>query len=205
MKQRKSAFLRCACAVLGLILALLCCFGCARHVPEGGTIIVAEVRDGAEVPILGESLRSYFLNYNGTGSSVGRAGGGEEYMPVPVTLKWECEDALYYVVGVSLSKEISIDGGEDTATFVSLEKKVEVPDLFAGKTYYYKIFAVYGDKTVESVLYSFRTENFRRTIKIDGVSNTRDLGGFEIEGLNRDVVRILYGLEHKLKNPSEES
>lgn len=39
----------------------------------------------------------------------------------------------------------------------------------------------------------------------DRISFTRDLGGFEIEGLNRDVVRILYGLEHKLKNPSEES
>ena len=39
----------------------------------------------------------------------------------------------------------------------------------------------------------------------DRIRITRNLGGFEIEGPNRDVVRILYGLEHKLKTHSEES
>ncbi|MBO7503228.1 MAG: tyrosine-protein phosphatase [Clostridia bacterium] len=192
MRDRKRAAIKCVCVLLGAVFAILGCLGCARHVPEGGTLIQAEVRDGAEVPILGESLRSYFLNYNGPGSSAGRAGGGEEYKPVPVTLKWECEDALYYIVGVSLSKEIKIEGGEGVATFVSFEKRVEVPDLFAGKTYYYKIYAVYADRTVESVLYSFTTENFRRTIWIDGVSNTRDIGGFKAAGGKRVKQGIIY-------------
>ncbi|MBR7078875.1 MAG: hypothetical protein IKI41_09015 [Clostridia bacterium] len=134
MKDKKRTVIRCACVLLGSLIMILGCFGCApKHVPEGGTLIKAEVRDGAEVPILGEELRSYFLNYNGTGSSAGRAGGGEQYKPVPVTLKWDCEDALYYIVGVSLSKEIPIEGGEGVATFMSFEKSVEVPDLFAGK------------------------------------------------------------------------
>lgn len=38
----------------------------------------------------------------------------------------------------------------------------------------------------------------------DRITLTRNLGGFEIEGLNRDVVRILYGLEHTLKQNTEE-
>ena len=33
----------------------------------------------------------------------------------------------------------------------------------------------------------------------DRITLTRSLGGFEIEGLSRDVVRILYGLEQSLK------
>ena len=193
MKDKKRTVIRCACVLLGSLIMILGCFGCApKHVPEGGTLIKAEVRDGAEVPILGEELRSYFLNYNGTGSSAGRAGGGEQYKPVPVTLKWDCEDALYYIVGVSLSKEIPIEGGEGVATFMSFEKSVEVPDLFAGKTYYYKIYAVYDDRTVESVLYSFKTEDFRRTIWIDGVSNTRDLGGLKGTGGKRVRQGIIF-------------
>lgn len=38
----------------------------------------------------------------------------------------------------------------------------------------------------------------------DRITFTRDLGGFSIEGLNRDVVRILYALEYKLKHNTEE-
>lgn len=34
----------------------------------------------------------------------------------------------------------------------------------------------------------------------DRVTLTRDLGGFQVEGPNRDVVRVLNGLEYKLRN-----
>ena len=38
----------------------------------------------------------------------------------------------------------------------------------------------------------------------DRITLTRNIGGFDIEGPNRDVVRILYGLEHALKQHTEE-
>lgn len=35
----------------------------------------------------------------------------------------------------------------------------------------------------------------------DRVTLTRDLGGFYVEGLTKDIVRIINGLEYKFRNP----
>ena len=35
----------------------------------------------------------------------------------------------------------------------------------------------------------------------DRVTVTKTLGGFEVEGLARDIVRIVFALEYKLRDP----
>jgi len=35
----------------------------------------------------------------------------------------------------------------------------------------------------------------------DRITITKSLGGFEVEGLSRDIVRIVFALEYKLRDP----
>lgn len=56
------------------------------------------------------------------------------------------------------------------------EALIDLTDLYAGTHYYYQIKALYDDKTVISQRFDFKTVDFFRTIKIDGVLNARDLG-----------------------------
>ena len=39
----------------------------------------------------------------------------------------------------------------------------------------------------------------------DRITIEKTLGGFEVEGLTRDVTRIVYGLEYSLRDPSTEN
>ena len=65
----------------------------------------------------------------------------------------------------------------------------------------------YSLETEEGENMTFRINGFggrlARSFE-DRITLKRNLGGFEIEGLNRDVVRILYGLEHTLKQNKED-
>ena len=38
----------------------------------------------------------------------------------------------------------------------------------------------------------------------DRITMTRELGGFEVEGLTKEVVRIVGGLEYKFRAPDED-
>lgn len=38
----------------------------------------------------------------------------------------------------------------------------------------------------------------------DRITFTRTLGGFELEGLRKDTIRVIYGLENALRNSSDD-
>ena len=38
----------------------------------------------------------------------------------------------------------------------------------------------------------------------DRITFTRTLGGFELEGLRKDTIRVIYGLENALRNQSDD-
>ena len=38
----------------------------------------------------------------------------------------------------------------------------------------------------------------------DRITFTRTLGGFELEGLRKDTIRVIYGLENALRNTSDD-
>ena len=183
--------------VLALILAMtliIVTYGCnpAKKI-EKGAVINAAPSSGATVPILPEALRSFFVNYEGPETADPLITGLDMYQPVPVKISWTCEqEADYYIVGLSLKKDIEIAGSEDVQYFVTVDDYIEVYELFAGKTYYYKVFAVKGNDALASILFSFKTEDYMRTVYIDGVSNTRDLGGKVGAGGKRIKQGIIY-------------
>ena len=175
-----------------MIAALLS--GCKNNKPEKGELITASPAGGASVPILSEVIRSYYLEYEGPETADKFSNGRENYYPAPAVLTWECAKAAdYYIVGVSETKDIELEGSEGTQYFVTVQESMSVPDLFAGKKYYYRVFAVSGSEVLASVVFSFTTEDYRRTVIVDGVSNTRDLGGAK----TMDGKRIRQGIVYR--------
>ena len=69
----------------------------------------------------------------------------------------------------------------------------ELENLFANKQYFYQIKAHYDDYYVLSKRFDFKTTDYFRTIKIDGVLNCRDLGNKEtIDGKKRVKQGLVY-------------
>ena len=97
------------------------------------------------------------------------------YYPVPVSLEWEeVEGADYYRVYISMNEDMS-----EAESYLVNSTTVELDTLFTGKTYYWQIDAAIADSTVRSSVHSFKTARSPRTIKVEGVSNTRDAGGYD--------------------------
>ncbi len=96
------------------------------------------------------------------------------FHPIPLTLTWEAQrPAEYYRVTVSSNSDLS--NGEN---YVLTSPSLTLSELFVGTQYYWQIDAVYGNRTVRSDVYTFTTAMSPRTVKIEGVSNTRDFGGY---------------------------
>ena len=97
------------------------------------------------------------------------------YYPIPVPLEWaEVEGADYYRVYISMNEDMS-----EAESYLVNSTTVELDTLFTGKTYYWQVDAAIADSTVRSSVHSFKTARSPRTIKVEGVSNTRDAGGYD--------------------------
>ena len=102
----------------------------------------------------------------------------DDFKPVNNVLKWEyAGDAESYTVVVSTKADLStyIYKG-DTADAELLLDNILYPD----ETYFWQVSAnLAGGESVVSDIFAFTTKDTIRTIDIDGVSNTRDIGGFD--------------------------
>ncbi len=100
-------------------------------------------------------------------------GKGDHYAMKGLTLEWSAETpAEEYEVSLSLSADM-----RDAMRYTTTETSLFLSDLFVNSTYYWQ---VKGGEATSSV-FSFQTANTPRTIFIEGVSNTRDIGGKNTE------------------------
>lgn len=114
--------------------------------------------------------------------------GTDQYAPKPVALSWKSEEgAQYYVLNLSKNADMS-----DPERFVTLDTSLEIENLFMGTKYYYQVIAVFGEKTVKSRIFEFETAYLPRTIYIEGISNTRDMGGYYTVDGNRIRQGMVY-------------
>lgn len=102
--------------------------------------------------------------------------GEDLYLPEPVTFEWSCnEDADYYHVYISKNSNF-----EDHDSYLVNDTCLTLPTLYTGTEYYWKVYAFSGsDVIAKSSVFTFKTESVPRCISIDGVSNTRDIGGID--------------------------
>ena len=111
------------------------------------------------------------------------------FMPEAPFFTWSVgEAAHYYKVYISSSEDFSAYQCYLTAT-----PELYVEHLYTGNTYYWFVDAVYDGYTVRSEVFSFMTAATPRTVNIEGVSNSRDIGGY----LTLDGKRIKQGLVYR--------
>lgn len=99
------------------------------------------------------------------------------YMPDDVQLTWEgAEGADNYHIDVATNAEL-----KNAKRYSTNVAYMPLNNLQAGTRYYYRITACYGDREEPSEVFDFVTTRMTRTLAIDGVSNTRDMGGYVTE------------------------
>jgi hypothetical protein len=165
-----------------------CDFGGGNE-PEGADNISAiSPEAGSTVVLANDTIYSWHQSFDGTSATVPDVMHEDLYHPVPVTLKWECrEDAYYYLVYLSDNEDLS-----DPMCFVANEPTLQVENLFVGTDYYWQVDAICGTQTLRSEIFEFSTALSPRTVTIEGVSNTRDIGGLPTADGNSIKQGMIY-------------
>ena len=197
--MKKSRFIKVAAVVLAVSAAFLCSFWIAGSVVSGDTpttqtdvITVVSPKQAVVIDLDGAEVKSFMADYS-RGSGENYFGKGDVYKMNDVTLEWQAdEQAEYYQV--YLSKDIYFATAEK---FLTVSPKYSLKNLIPGTTYYWKVTVTYknGEQKTSDV-YNFSTTGSIRTITLDGVSNSRDLGG--LKGLNGKSIG--YGLLYRSAN-----
>ena len=101
----------------------------------------------------------------------------DDFAPINNTLKWNyTKDADSYTVAVALDKEFKEVVFTDTVNINSVNLG---NTLYSGTDYYWQVIANEGKDKTYSEIFEFTTKAGTRTVDIDGVSNTRDVGGYQ--------------------------
>ena len=113
---------------------------------------------------------------------------GEHCTPPPVTMTWVDEKAAEgktYTVLISTDRDM-----KNPMVFTTTETRVEIYNLNIGTTYYWQ---VRSDMDASSVQVFATEDGYPRFIKLDGVSNVRDIGGY----LTADGRRVKQNLAYR--------
>jgi len=170
---------------VGMMMSVASCAGLQTHVganqvteTEDYKVTITSVIQGKTLSLLEGEIGEFAATYAGSGHAKQYAVGDyktDRYAPAPAKIEWNNtrEGALYYTLKIGLKKDLS-----DAESFLTTDTYVAVENLFAAKTYYYQVIAHYeGEEVVKSSVFDFRTADLPRTVWIEGISNTRDIGG----------------------------
>lgn len=118
----------------------------------------------------------------------------DSYMRDPIVLHWAfLGSAERFEVLVADNRELA-----GARSYYADEPILSIDNLIPDKTYYWAV--IVNGKT--SAVSSFKTANTIGTVTVEGVSNTRDLGGWSVG----NGMRVKYGLAYRganLDTPSE--
>ena len=147
----------------------------AINVTVDGEINVANPSSGSTVSIANSSVQSYSSNFVSLTKTDQYIGSTDRYYPTTVTLQWNYNgNPLYYIVTIADNPDF-----ENAAYIKTTGKSVELEDLYTGATYSWKVTAVFSDHQIESHRFGFMTQWAVRAVRFDGVSNSRDAGGYD--------------------------
>ena len=143
----------------------------------------------AEATLLSGNVYEFSLYYQKL-KSAEYYDGTDQFAPTPAKISWTAEEgAQYYTVKLSQNADLS-----DAMHFVTFDRTLTLKDLYMGTDYYYQIVAHYAGKTVISRIFSFQTAYLPRTVFVEGISNTRDIGGYYTQD---HTHRIRQGLVYR--------
>ena len=159
--------------------------------------------NGTVCPYL-KSAQDYLAN-GGDVATYYKGNTVETNQAIPIIISWQTDkDAKSFTVRFSPS-----------ATFKNCQKvevcgnetKLDVFNLLKATTYHVEVTALYTDGTTERATHSFATtEKGPRPLQIDGVFNTRDVGGYLLSNGKRTKQNLLFrgGLLAPCKHYEEE-
>ncbi len=150
----------------------------------------ASPSNGESVRLTNDTVNKWWTNfvYDPTYSEPYRIN-EDIYYPDPVVFTWASEPAAdSYTVYISENVDMS-----DAETYTTDSSTLSLDHLFTGTEYYWRVEGKHGEKKSESPIYSFKTEEGIRAVRIDGVSNTRDIGGF----ITADGRRVKQGMIYR--------
>lgn len=131
----------------------------------------------------------YYWSQNHTvKSSSNYFGSGDIYQNKNTVFEWnEIDGATGYTLKISTNQSL-----ENAVEIETADNSEEVCNLFAGEKYYWQVIAKIGGNDLVSNIFSFRTVPSPRTIYLEGVSNTRDIGGYLTESGKRVKQGMVY-------------
>ncbi len=130
------------------------------------------------VEMLNEEMVDYVTNHAGENVTDYNPDNLDLCVPKPVEFKWEyAPGADSYTLTISQNEDMT-----DALTFTTSESVLYVDELFMGTDYYYQIEASADGESIMSPVYEFATAHLPRAVRIDNVSNVRDIGGYYVNG-----------------------
>jgi len=167
------------------VLMLLSVTACVDDDQPETTITAVYPKHGGTVVLANDKISDFLTNYAPQGSR-GYYDKTDCYVNKPLTLSWNCnKSASSFSVRISQDEDFN-----DAETYVTTENSLTLEDLFVSANYFWDVTASVEGALLRSETFSFTTGDTPRSIFIDGVSNTRDLGGV----LGLDGKRVLQGL-----------
>lgn len=151
--------------------------------------IFASPENGQKISLLSGNIYEFASNYEKYKANQ-YYDGSNQFAPNPVIISWISEEgAQHFTVKLSQRADLT-----DAVSYVTFDNQLVLSDLFMGTHYYYQITAHFENRTVKSKIFDFETEYVTRTVNIEGLSNTRDIGGYYTED---GKYRIRQGLVYR--------
>lgn len=155
-------------------------------------IEIIKPQKGATVVLDSDAVADYFDNYIPE-YGLKYFGKGENLPMNSVKLEWRTKIGENYEIYVADNPQFSLAEKYAAGSSSSLELENLIPD----KRYFWKVKVTdaSGNRNFSEV-YDFKTEGHVRALKLDGVSNARDLGG----AVTKDGKTIKYGVLFRSAN-----
>ncbi len=170
MNKKKGFLIGGALAIVIVVLGVVLCFLPSQ--PK----ITATPSEGQVVELLEGDILEVTSNYV-QGMTDRYVDGTDKYQPSAIMITWECKEASTgFMVKLGTKEDLS-----DGKVYETTQSFLNVTDLYRDTQYFYQVIAVSSDKEVKSEVFDFVTADLPRTISVDGVSNTRDIGGYKTE------------------------
>lgn len=188
MKSKKNALIATLLSVAS-VSCVISAFVVNAASKANKTIQLTALYNGETVDIVGDAVEEY-LSAEGDEAQIDallKNQCSDDWVK-EVTLSWKQNGSSFYTVYLSENQTFEDATVEKVFGYTPM---LDLYNLLPGTTYYWKVKGTYsGD---ESAVGTFTTEESKvRTIYVDGVSNARDLGGYETT-----TGKVNYGLVYR--------
>ena len=113
----------------------------------------------------------------------------DNFAPQRVDLVWDVSvHTRNYTVRVATDELL-----KNVQSYKTTQTTLTLKNLLVATQYFWQVETTFNGETIVSDVYSFKTSATRRTIEVEGVSNTRDLGGL----MTSSGVRMKQGMVYR--------